>query len=92
MKCFGADLFYHELLELYLQKYMRAIVATKGPKKLLGKRSLFQSEVDVIRNLLQRGIGTPLSDTRDMINDKHGADTISNTMTSTELTQFLIKK
>ena len=76
---FGANLFYLELcLELYLQKYMRATAATKGPKKSSGKRSLFQSEVDVIRNLLQQGIGIPLSDIRDMINDKHGADTISN--------------
>ena len=76
---FGVDLLYHKFcLELYLQKYMRAIAGTKGPKKLSGKRSLFQSEVDVIRNLLQRGIGIPLSDIRDMINGKHGVDTISN--------------
>ena len=39
---------------------------------------MFQSEVDVIRNLLQRGIGIPLFDIRDMINDKHGVYTISN--------------
>ena len=75
---FGADLFYHKLcLESYLQKCMRATAAPKGPKKSSGKRSLFQSEVDVIRNLLQRGIGIPLSDIRDMINDKHGVETIS---------------
>ena len=51
---------------------MRATAAPKGPKKSSGKRSLFQSEVDVIRNLLQRGIGIALSDIRDMINYKHG--------------------
>ena len=39
---FEADLIYHKLcLELYLQKYMRATAATKGPKKSSGKRSLF---------------------------------------------------
>ena len=76
---FGADLFYHKLcLESYLQKHMRATAAPKGPRKSSGKRSLFQSDVDVIRNLLQRGIGIPLSDIRDMINDKHGVETISN--------------
>ena len=57
---------------------MRAIAALKGPKKSSGKRSLSQSEVDVIRNLLQRGIGIPLSDIRDIINDKHRIETISN--------------
>ena len=57
--------------------YIRATAATKGPKKLSGKRSLFQNEVDVIRNLLEQGIGIPLSD-RDMINDKYRVDTISN--------------
>ena len=76
---FGADSFYHKLcLESCLQKYMRVTAAPKGPKKSSGKRSLFQSEVDVIRNLLQRGIDIPLSDIRDMINDKHGVETISN--------------
>ena len=54
---------------------MRATAATKGPKKSSGKKSLFQSEV-VIRNLLQQGIGIPLSNIRDMINDKHRVDTI----------------
>ena len=73
---FGEGLFYHKLcLESYLQKYMRATAATKGPKKSSGKKSLFQSEV-VIRNLLQQGIGIPLSNIRDMINDKHRVDTI----------------
>ena len=76
---FGTDLFYHKLcLELYLQKYMRVAAAPKGPKKSSGKRSLFQSEVDVIRNLLPWGIAIPISDIRDMINEKHGVETISN--------------
>ena len=57
---------------------MRATAATKEPKKSSGKRSLFQSEVDVIKNLLQRRIGIPLSDIRDMINDKHRVDKIYN--------------
>ena len=74
---FGADLFYHKLcLKSYLQKYMSATAATKGPKKSSGKRSLFQSEVDVVRNLLQWGTGIPLCDIGDMINDKHRVDTI----------------
>ena len=55
---------------------MRATAATKGPKKSSGKRSLLQSEVDVIRNLLQWGTGRPLCDIGDMINDKDGVDTI----------------
>ena len=77
----GIDLFYHKLcLESYLQKYMWATAATKGPKTSSGKSSLFQSEVDVIRNLLQRGIGIPLSE----------SDILS--MTSTVLIQLLIKK
>ena len=59
---FEADLFYHKLcLESYLQKYMRATAAPEGPKTSSGKRSFFQSEVDVIRNLLQWGIGILLS-------------------------------
>ena len=75
----GIDLFYHKLcLESYLQKYMWATAATKGPKTSSGKSSLFQCEVDVIRNLLRRGIGIPLSDIRYIINDKHGVDTTSN--------------
>ena len=39
---------------------------------------MFQRGVDVIKNLFQRGIGKPLADIRDMINDKRGVDTISN--------------
>ena len=75
----GVDLFYYKLCqESHLQKYMRATAATKEPKKSSGKRSLFQSGVDVIKNLLQLGIGIPLSNIRDMINDKHGVDTVSN--------------
>ena len=57
---------------------MRATAAPEGPKKSSGKRSLFQSEVDVIRNLLQRGIGILLANIRDMINDRHGVEAISN--------------
>ena len=76
---FGENLFYHKLyLESYLQKYMRATATTKGPKKSSGKRSLFQSEADVIRDLLQWGIGIPLCNIRYMINDKHRVNTISN--------------
>ena len=59
-------------------KIYGATAATKEPKKLSGKRSLFQSEVDVIKNLLQRRIGILLSDIRDMVNDKHRVDKISN--------------
>ena len=76
---FGVVLFYYKLCqESYLQKYMRATAATKGSKKSSGKRSLFQSGVDVTKNLLHLGIGIPLSNTTDMINDKHGVDTVSN--------------
>ena len=76
---FGVDLFCYKLCqESYLEKYMRATAATEGPKKSSGKRSLFQSGVDVIKNLLQLGIGIPLSNIRDMTNDKHGVDTVSN--------------
>ena len=57
---------------------MGATAATKEPKKSSGKRSLFHSELDVIKNLLQPRIGIPLSDVRDMINDKHWVDKISN--------------
>ena len=57
---------------------MGATAATKEPKKSSGKRSLFHSELDVIKNLLQPRIGIPLSDVRDMINDKHRVDKISN--------------
>ena len=59
-------------------KIYGATAAPKEPKKLSGKRSLFQSEVDVIKNLLQRRIGILLSDIRDMVNDKHRVDKISN--------------
>ena len=76
---FGADFFYHKIcLESYLQKYMRATAATEGLKKSLGKRSLPQSEVVVMKNFLQQGIGIPLSNLRDMINDKRRVDTVSN--------------
>ena len=76
---FGAYLFYQKFcLELYLQKYMGATYATKGLRKSSGKRSLFQSEVDVIRNRLQQGIGIPIYNITDMINVKHRVDTISN--------------
>ena len=57
---------------------MGATAATEEPKKSSGKRSLFHSELDVIKNLLQPRIGIPLSDVRDMINDKHSVDKISN--------------
>ena len=58
---------------------MRATAATEGPKKLSGKRSFSQSEVVVVmKNLLQQGIGIPLSNLRDMINDERGVDTVSN--------------
>ena len=57
---------------------MGATAATKEPKKSSGKRSLFHSELDVIKNLLQPRIGIPLSDVRDMINVKHSVDKISN--------------
>ena len=57
---------------------MGATAATKEPKKSSRKRSLFHSELDVIKNLLQPRIGIPLSDVRDMINDKHSVDKISN--------------
>ena len=54
---FGVDLFYYKLcLESYLHKYMRDIAATKGPNKSSGKRSLFQSEADVIKIFFNGGL------------------------------------
>ena len=69
---FGADLYYHKTcLESYFQRYSRAKTsASKANRKGPKKRNLLLTEVDVITNLLNNNIGIPLSDIRDLINDK----------------------
>ena len=77
---FGADLYYPKTcLESYFQRYSRAKTSSskanrKGPKK----RNLLLAEVDVITNLLNNDIGIPLSDIRDLINDKDEYANITN--------------
>ena len=68
---FRADLYHHKnCLESYLQKYERATAAPKHNRKYSKKRSLFSAESDAIDKLLKEGIGVPLSDLWDLINNE----------------------
>ena len=76
---FGADLYYHKVcLVSYLQKYFRATATHKPNRKYSNKRCLFLAEVRTINDLITKGIGIPLSDIRDLINEKYGEEIISN--------------
>ena len=77
LRVFGADLYHRACLPNYLNKYERALSEKKPPNISL-KRQRFCDEVGAIRDLLDRGIGLPLSDIRDAINDKYDEDFISN--------------
>ena len=75
---FAADLYYHKVcLESHRQIYFRATAADK-PERKHSKKRLFLAEVIAASDLITKGIGIPLSDIRDIINEKYGEEITSN--------------
>ena len=79
---------------VYLRKYDRATEekADCGIPKVSNKRLLLQEELQSITKLLNQGIGTSLSEVRDMINLKQGENIIINKEVKLLLIEFLTDK
>ena len=89
---FGADLHYHRAcLQNYINKYERALDEGKPPRISL-KRQSFREELEAIKDLLDRGVGLPISDIRESINCKYGEEFISNKEVKLYLTEHFDTK
>ena len=79
---------------VYLRKYDRATEekALCGIPKVSNKRLLFQEDLQSITELLNQGIGTSLSQIRDMINLKQGENIVTNKGVKWLLVEFLSDK
>ena len=79
---------------VYLRKYNRATEekAHCGIPKVSNKRLLFQEDLQSITELLNQGIGTSLSQIRDMINLKQGENIVTNKGVKWLLVEFLSDK
>ena len=77
-RVFGADLFYHKIcLPNYFNKYNRKLEGCNIRKKSK-KREIFVKELESIEEMIDRGFFIPISEIRNVINDKCDEELMSN--------------
>ena len=87
-RVFGADLFYHKIcLPNYLNKYNRKLEGCKIRKKSK-KREIFVKELESIEEMIDRGFFIPISEIRNVINDKCDEELMSNKEIKLYLSEF----